>query len=66
MSKLVQHLTPNQRFDLWLQSPAMRQAEAAFRAMDSFWAERREEGLRNTIALEAEAQRLKSRMQEGR
>ena len=64
-------MSANQRFDLWLQSPQMRQAERAFRTMDSFWAERREEGLRNTIASESKAQRyeydqLKRRMQEDR
>ena len=54
MSKLAQHLTPNQKFDLWLQSPQMQQAKVAFRANDAFWAQRREEGLRKRIGLKAE------------
>ena len=61
-------LPANVRFDLWLASPEMQKAEAAFRANDAFWAERREEGLRHNIAFVArvrrlESERLKERME---
>ena len=54
MSRQRAHLTPNQKFDRWLASPEMQKAEAAFRANDAFWAQRREEGLRKRIGLKAE------------
>lgn len=52
-------ITPKDRFEAWLQSPEMKRAEAAFRAMDEFWAAAREQGTRKRLAFVAYAERVR-------
>lgn len=52
-------MTPNERFELWIKSPEMQKAQAALKAIDEFWAAKREEGLRKHLEEVAQFERRK-------